>query len=317
MCSVSTNTPQKVWPRQKDLSPGQTRATLRLVPRKTPLVECVDAQMLAAAEAGVRANNALPLTRVCSVKLSPSARDELVKQLVSRGLERTAKVVRVPLALQIEALVRGGARIARKDLARRVKGATKTEIDASLGKLIREGRGHLVVRTQTEVLVGPGECVLGSTEMQQWSKAVTTLAKTVKKVQTKGLPKTLLREDLDAVLGSSAPTATSVTPNSVTANSVTANSVTSNEGSERLVVETLQKLEDPNLKLVRIADLVRALEPRLPKDEVHRALAKAFEVGTIELRPDAGTEFLKAEDVALCLPGPRGTVFSYARRMSS
>lgn len=275
------------------------------MPRKTPLVERIDARILADAEASVRANVVLPLGRLTAVKLAPSARDELVRGLEARGLERKTNVLRVPVVAQLEALLCGGARIARKDLAKRVKGAKKAEIDSGLAKLVREARAHIVVRTELEVVVGGGEQVLSLAEMQQWGRAITNLAKTVKKVQVKGLPKTMLREDFDAVLGLSGAMVKSGETNR------------GGVSAEQLVVDAVEKLEDPNLKLVRIADLVRKLAPQLSKDEVHRVLARAFELGTIELRPDAGTEFLKAEDVALCLPGPRGTVFSYARRMSS
>jgi len=286
------------------------------VPRKTPLADKVDAQMLGDAEARIRANKTLPFARITSVKLTPAARDELVKQLVLRGLERTPKLLRVPLAAQIESLVSHGARVARKDLGKRVKGATKTEVDATLAKLMREKRVHLVVRTQTEILVGPDEQVLGLTEMHQLTKAIALLAKTVKKVQAKGLPKTLLREDLEAVMGSSVSKPKPTTPNINVVDVVDVVDVEQAKQTETLVVETLRQLEEPNIKLVRIADLVRRLAPRLPKNEVHRVLSKAFEMGTIELRPDGGTEFLKPEDAVLCIPGPRGTVFSYARRMS-
>lgn len=278
---------------------------MALVPRKTGLVDQIGPQIIAEAEARIRASQTLPFTRLTSVKLAPKALDELLAHLVSLGLERTPKSVRVPLVTQIESLVSNGARVARKDVAKRVKGATKTEIDATLTKLIREGRIHLVVRTQTEVLVGATELVLGLTEMQQLAKVITNLAKTIKKVQTKGLPKTLLREDLDAVLGSSVQMPKFAAPN------------TSEENAERLVVDALRQLESPNIRLVRIADLVRTLESRLPKHAIHRVLNKAFEGGTIELRPDGGSEFLKPEDAALCIPGPRGTIFSYARRIST
>lgn len=277
------------------------------MPRKTVLLEQITPQIIAEAEARIRANHALPFARITPVKLSPSGRDELLTQLVKRGLERTSKGLRVPLAGQMEALVSNKARIPRKDVAKRVKGATKTEIDATLTKLIREGRIHLVVRTQAEVLVGANELVLGLTEVQQLCKAISTLAKTVKKVQTKGLPKTLLREDLDAVLGGFGQKSKIGAPIVNEMNE---------EDVERLVLETLRQLENSKIKLVRIADLVRKLESRLPKDEIHRVLNKAFEGGTIELRPDGGSEFLKAEDAVLCMPGPRGTIFSYARRIS-
>jgi hypothetical protein len=274
------------------------------VPRKTVLVDQISPQIIAEAELRIRASQTLPFARITPVKLSTQARDELLTQLVKRGLERTAKGFRVPLAAQIETLVSNGARIPRKDVAKRVKGATKTEIDATLTKLIREGRIHLVVRTQMEVLVGANEVVLGLTEMQQFAKVITNLTKTIKKIQTRGLPKTLLREDLDAVFGSSVPMPKFGAPN------------ISDENAEQLVVDALRQLESPNIKLVRIADLVRTLESQIPKREVHRALSKAFEGGTIELRPDGGSEFLKPEDAVLCIPGPRGTIFSYARRIS-
>ena len=274
------------------------------VPRKTSLLNHIDDRIVDESENRIRATIAVPFTKITTDKLTHAARDELVKRLVARGFERTPKMLRVPLSAQIETLVAAGARVPRKDLAKRVKGASKTEIDANLAKLLRERRVHLVVRTQTEVLVSGGERVIGLTEMNQLAKAITTLAKTVKKVQAKGLPRTILREDLDAVLGSSVQMPKFATPNS-------------NDGAERLVVETLRQMEDPSLKLVRIPDLVRALASRFSTEAVHLALTKVAETGSIELRPDAGTEFLKSEDIPLCLPGPRGTVFSYARRVSS
>ena len=54
-------------------------------------------------------------------------------------------------------------------------------------------------------------------------------------------------------------------------------------------------------------------EGRATIAEVHRALLDAAAAGTVELRPEAGGEFLKEEDARLCPAGPRGTVLSYAR----
>jgi hypothetical protein len=65
--------------------------------------------------------------------------------------------------------------------------------------------------------------------------------------------------------------------------------------------------------LIRVADVVRALLPHASMETVHDALLTLNRNGLIELRPDGGTEFLKAEDAALCPRGPRDTVFSYAR----
>ena len=55
--------------------------------------------------------------------------------------------------------------------------------------------------------------------------------------------------------------------------------------------------------------LMRELLPHASLD----ALVTLAKHGTIELRPDAGTEFSKPEDLALCPRGPRDTVFMFAR----
>lgn len=65
--------------------------------------------------------------------------------------------------------------------------------------------------------------------------------------------------------------------------------------------------------LIQVADVVRALLPHASMETVHEALLTLDRNGLIELRPDGGTEFLKAEDVKVCPRGPRDTVFAYAR----
>lgn len=290
--------------------------------RKTLSYVNIDAEIVDIAAARLRVAIALPFARLSVAKLSPTGREELARQLVTRGFERTSKCLRAPLASQLLALVEGGARVPRKDLTKRVKGASKSEIDSTLAKLIRDKRVHLVVRTQTEVLVSGTESVLATAEKHELTKIITNLAKTIKNLGRQGLPRTLLREDLETLLASSTFFAGLVKPNAPPSENVEPAKTNGKPDEDKsilsnnLVLETLRQLEDPNLKLVRVADLVRKLAPRVSKDEVHGSLTKLFEIGTIELRPDGGTEFLK-DDIHLCLPGPRGTVFAYVRRLSS
>lgn len=273
------------------------------MPRKTPLFDPSDTQLVDDAERAVRAAKAVPLTRLTRAKLTPEASIELVRQLVSRGMERGPKTIRVPLAAQMEELLQGGARVPLKDVSKRVKGGSKTEINAVLSKLVREGRARVVVRTQVEVLVGPSERALDPTEIAQLSKVIAQLGKTLKKVQAKGLARSILQEDMADLLAPLQPSRRLAAP-------------TPSEAPSGLVDEALRRLEDPALKLVRIPDLVRSLAGRLPLDAIHLALAEAAKNGTIEMRPEAGAEFLKPEEVSLCPPGPRGTVLSYVRRVS-
>lgn len=308
--------------KQNPYRSGKTRATTPRVARKTLSYVNIDAEIVDIAAARLRVAIALPFARLSVAKLSPTGREELARQLVARGFERTSKCLRVPLVSQLLALVEGGARVPRKDLTKRVKGASKSEIDSTLAKLIRDKRVHLVVRTQTEVLVSGTESVLATAEKQELTKVITSLAKSIKNLSRQGLPRSLLREDLETLFASSTLFAGLVKPNMPAKENAepTKTNGKSDADNSRLpnniVLATLRLMADPKLKLVRIAELVRALAPRVPKESVHNILMESFEAGIIELRPDGGTEFLK-DDLALCLPGPRGTVFAYARCLSS
>jgi hypothetical protein len=199
--------------------------------------------------------------------------------------------------------VQGGARVPRKDVPKRVKGAAAAEINAAIEKLVRAGRARVVVRTQIEVLAGNSERVLEPGEIARLAKLHKDLGAALKKVNAKGPARSILREDLAALLAplqSSAAAPEEAPPSA----------------ARDIVESEIRRLEDPALKLVRIPDLVRALAGRLSANDVHQVLSDAAASGAVELRPEAGSEFLPAEDALLCPPGPRGTVFSYARRIA-
>ena len=251
-------------------------------------------------ERAVRQAGALPLGKLTRAKLTKEAQADLLEQLVARGLERRPKAVRVPVEEQLVPLVMGGGRVPLKDVPRRVKGATKAEINAALGRLVRADKLRVVVSTQVEVLVGGAERILEPPEIASLAKLHAELAKTLKKVGAKGPPRTLLREDLAPLLDALERAARPAKA----------------QPAHVIVDDALRRMEDPVLKLIRIPDLVRALAGRLPVSDIHRALSDAATRGAIELRPEAGGEFLQPDDARLCPPGPRDTVFSYARLLS-
>lgn len=189
-------------------------------------------------------------------------------------------------------------------MPKRVYGAERAEITATIHRLVRAGQAHVVVRTQTEVIVGGGERVLDILGLAQLEKIAAQIGKALKKVRAKGMRRTLLWDDLTALLGPLRETAAPAGP------SPTEDAVLS------LVIESLKRLEDPRLKLVSIPELVRSLAGSLSIESIHRALESAAKSGAIELRPEVGSEFLKPEDAGLCPAGPRGSVLSYARRVS-
>ena len=81
----------------------------------------------------------------------------------------------------------------------------------------------------------------------------------------------------------------------------------------RELLAALHREHDPHLGLIRLPHVVRSMLTHASLDDVHEALLRLAKHGTIELRPDAGSEFLSEDDAALCPRGPRQTVFSYAR----
>ena len=263
---------------------------------RTPrTIDTLPAELPAEVERAVRAAGALALAKLTKVKLGPAARRELEQRLVAAGLERTPSALRVPLGEQLLALVQGGARVPLKDVAKRVKGGAKKELDAALDRLVRAGQARVVVRTAVEVLVSGADRALSPGEVAAMAGAHAALGKVLKKVTAKGRARSIPRDDLPALLGAFDQALRPPAPASP---------------STEIVAEALRRLAV--LDMVRVPDLVRALDGKVVLAEVHRALLAADDAGVIELRPESGTEFLAEEDARLCPPGPRGTVFSYA-----
>jgi hypothetical protein len=152
----------------------------------------------------------------------------------------------------------------------------------------------VVVRTAVEVLVEGTDQVLGAAEVKQLLDAHVALGLVLKKVTAKGRARSLLRADLAVILEPLHRVEQRLPKVPVS----------------ELVGRAVRRLAV--LDLARVPDVVRALAGEVPLAEVHAALLAAHDAGAIELRPEAGSEFLGDEDARLCPPGPRGTVLSYA-----
>jgi hypothetical protein len=259
-------------------------------PRAT-VIETLPLDLPGEVERAVRAAGSLPLARLTRVKLGPAPRGQLEQRLVAAGLERTRSAVRVPLAEQLLALVQGGRRVPVKEAMRRVKGGTKKQVDAALAALIDGGRARVVVRTEVEVLVGEAERALGPHEVAALVAAHGALGKLLKRVKAKGLARSILRDDLGVLLDPILRSTRDPLPD---------------RPVTQIVADALRRLAV--LDLVKVPELVRALEGEVSLADVHRALLEAHQAGTIELRPEAPSELLREGDARLCPPGPRGTV---------
>jgi hypothetical protein len=81
----------------------------------------------------------------------------------------------------------------------------------------------------------------------------------------------------------------------------------------RHVYDALRRNQTERVGLIYVPNVVRAVEHLVSVERVHAVLRELVERGVLELRPGGGRECLPDEDAALCPPGPRKTVFVYAR----
>lgn len=258
-----------------------------------------DAARIGALAQSIQQKGAILLSKLCPKRAHADVRSQIISELVRMGFEQGAKALRIPIEKQILTAVSGGFRIPRRDLGRRVKGATKAEIDGVLRALIASGKVRVVVRAQTEVLVSGEEKTLTSGELNTLKKLSDSLSKTLKKVSAKGQPRSILADDF---LSWFEP---------LSAMALKRKSVGKPNTEE--VFQALKAHEHPTLKLIRIPDFVRATSGQLGLASIHQSLHELAERGVIELRPEKGGEFLQPAEAQLCPPGSRGTVFSYAR----
>ena len=275
--------------------------------RKAPAPPPFDlAARAAAAEKAVRDGGAVTRAKLGLAKLRPEERATLERELARRGLELTPKLARVPLSEQLEALLAEGSRVALKELPRRLRGATAKEAVAAADRLARSGKAVVVVRTVVETLVAPREAVVGAEELAKAQRAADTLTAALRKVKAKGRKRTLLVEDLAALL---APLQAAVAGSAARGVAPTAPSL------DPELERALDELADPALGLVFVPALVRSLAATMTAAEVHAGLRRGVERGALELRPESGVARLSPDDAALCVPGALGALLSYARRV--
>lgn len=85
-----------------------------------------------------------------------------------------------------------------------------------------------------------------------------------------------------------------------------------------LLVSECCRLEKDSVGMAFIPELVQAVQELTGEDApaIHEALRAAYQAQKIELRPESGLNRLSPEELARCIPGPRGSKLSWARLMS-
>lgn len=262
----------------------------------------IDDALVGACEQKIRLARACPIARLTSVPLTPRARQLLVDALVRRGFERSGTRIRVPAAEQLTPVI-GAEPLPVSGLKRRVVGCTDREIKAALAGGVSAGTWSLVPRGKLQAVVIRSEAVVSSDDLADLVALAAELSAIARSVKPKrGAPLlSLWRPDVLALLERRAGHLLRPAPRAA------------QDGVIERVLEGLAANADPQTGLASVPHLLRALAEEVPMDAARDALLGLARAGRVELRPESGVELLDPELRALCLPGPRGSLLSYAR----
>jgi len=271
-------------------------------PRKSPPSDDVDQALVDACADRLRTARACPVARVSDVALTPRARQKLVEALLARGFERSGATLRVAVADQLAPLV-GPEPLPVNGINRRLAACSNRDIQTALAAGVADGRWGLVVRGKLEAVVILSDSVLSEEERVELGALASELSALARsgKAKRAGRPRSLWRADVAAVLEPSARRLLPLPPRAAAA-----------DVTEHVLASVVERA-DSRTGLASVPHVLRALSARVPLGVARDALLSLARAGRIELRPESGVELLAPELRALCLPGPRGSLLSYAR----
>lgn len=230
--------------------------------------------------------------------VAPAHRDAVLAEVARRGLEVDRRGARTPLAAQLQARIEAGA-VPLATASKHVAGATPKEAAAAAKALCDAGRARLVVRTKALVLVSASEPSVDAEELARLERAMRTLGAALSLARRKKA--SLLRADVEDAL------APFVARRAATGEAKGASA----EGL--MLLGAIDAARDA-AGLSFVPAVVRALGGAPAAARVHAALLEAAKAQRVELRPESGMGRLSAEDRALCVPGPQGSVLSWVRK---
>ncbi len=251
--------------------------------------------------ARTRSEGGIPVSALKLGKLSAHAHAELLSALARANLEHTGKAIRVPLRDQVRnAVARAGdAGISTKLLGRELKGVrSAAEVGLVMRDMIAAGELVIVADGRAQRAAAPGPQWLDQAELSavaETAQALAALAKATRPAKGKPRP-TLGRSALDEPLRALQELAgrTTAAPTSA-------------------ALRAALKVAPAHAGLVRVPDVVRALETDYPRATLLDTLDALAREGTLELRPESAIAGLSPDDRARCPSAPDGTPLSYAR----
>jgi len=267
--------------------------------------ESLPPELIATIVEAVRREGAVTLSTLKLGILSRGAEASLLDALSKAGLEHTGKAIRRPLEAQVRAALftAGSEGLTIAALGKRVRGArTAAEVALCVRKLAEVGVVvHVIVAKATKLALRDDAHLTESelAAVADVAKAINEIAKRTKAAKNKPRP-TVTRDALEA----SRDRIAKIIP----------------ADSSRLVevaVDAALRVAPTQGGLIRVPDVVRALETVYTRAAVLAAVDALARDGHVELRPEASLARMHDDDVVRCPRGIDGTPLSYARRSSA
>jgi hypothetical protein len=270
-------------------------------------------------------------------KLTRGEQVELLSALGRAGLEHTGKAIRVPLAEQVRDCLAqaGGQGLLQAHLAREVKGArSAAELRHTLQALLEQGAIVKLVDEGGMRLTTSAARALTGAELDQLAalaKRLGVLARATR-ARDNGPRPTLARRVLEAPrallnqlagVREPAPAPESCSRAEPRASTLAPRAPASEPSTEVVAGDALQQqllaaflVAPAPAGLIRVPDVIRALEPFHPRAALLAAASALARRGEIELRPEASIGRLAREQRMRCPRALDGTPLSNARLLS-
>jgi hypothetical protein len=247
-------------------------------------------------------------------KLPAEERGLLQRAVSAAGLEHTDRYIRVPVREQVCALIRNhSAGLTLVELDKAVKGGSKKdlkeEVRIAVTSLAKAGELSQVVSGNTTRFAISGPDFLSPRDLTKLDTGLRELAKLVNatKATKSRKPRTLLRSAIVELLHKLL----------LETDGDLKRALSPAEKPIRSALELALRGARTYTGLIRVPEVVAALEEHYPRKELLSGLIDLANDGGVELRPESGIGRLKADERARCPVGLDGSPLSYARLLDS
>jgi hypothetical protein len=249
----------------------------------------------------VRTHGAAKWTELSRLGVTKPLREAAATQLLKAGFEVTPRLVRIPLAEQIQSALAQRGQLPLKGMQNILAGCAAKELPLVVERLVHRGAAVKILRTKAQWLAPLDADVLTADELRALHRCVTEWSKQTHQAMAAGKDHlSIWRPDVRALL-------------EVLGTFEQSESKTEPSGAEvrQLLRKVIKEQVNPTVGLAFVPKVVQSLQ--LPVAQVQRLLVEEARQGHLELRPDSGTARFTDAELAVAPCGPDGSRLLWIR----